>query len=89
VAALSAAELVRHRVEHALAAGEVDLTTPAGRERAEQLIDDTLRALKAELISGDHTPGSIEELERAGRQLRDELVKAYGFVMPQRPGLQP
>ena len=23
-----------------------------------------------------------------GRQLRDELVKAYGFVMPQRPGLQ-
>jgi ABC-2 type transport system ATP-binding protein len=21
-----------------------------------------------------------------GRQLRDELVKAYGFVMPQRPG---
>ena len=24
-----------------------------------------------------------------GRQLRDELVKAYGFVMPARPGLQP
>jgi ABC-2 type transport system ATP-binding protein len=24
-----------------------------------------------------------------GRQLRDELQKAYGFVMPQRPGLQP
>jgi len=24
-----------------------------------------------------------------GRQLRDEQVKAYGFVMPQRPGLQP
>jgi len=24
-----------------------------------------------------------------GRQLRDELVKAYGFVMPQRQGLQP
>lgn len=24
-----------------------------------------------------------------GRQLRDELVKAYGFVMPQRPGMQP
>jgi ABC-2 type transport system ATP-binding protein len=24
-----------------------------------------------------------------GRQLRDELVKAYSFVMPQRPGLQP
>src|ERR1700691_2113326 len=24
-----------------------------------------------------------------GRQLRDELVKAYGFQMPQRPGLQP
>ena len=24
-----------------------------------------------------------------GRQLRDELVKAYAFVMPQRPGLQP
>jgi len=24
-----------------------------------------------------------------GRQLRDELVKAYGFMMPQRPGLQP
>lgn len=24
-----------------------------------------------------------------GRQLRDELVKAYGFVMPSRPGLQP
>ncbi|MFY9561729.1 MAG: ATP-binding cassette domain-containing protein [Terriglobales bacterium] len=24
-----------------------------------------------------------------GRQLRDELVKAYAFVMPQRPGMQP
>ncbi len=24
-----------------------------------------------------------------GRQLRDELVKAYGFTMPQRPGMQP
>ena len=24
-----------------------------------------------------------------GRQLRDELVKAYQFVMPQRPGVQP
>jgi ABC-2 type transport system ATP-binding protein len=24
-----------------------------------------------------------------GRQLRDELVKAYGFVMPPRPGMQP
>jgi ABC-2 type transport system ATP-binding protein len=24
-----------------------------------------------------------------GRQLRDELQKAYAFVMPQRPGLQP
>jgi ABC-2 type transport system ATP-binding protein len=24
-----------------------------------------------------------------GRQLRDELVKAYGFTMPQRPALQP
>jgi ABC-2 type transport system ATP-binding protein len=24
-----------------------------------------------------------------GRQLRDELVKAYAFTMPQRPGLQP
>jgi ABC-2 type transport system ATP-binding protein len=24
-----------------------------------------------------------------GRQLRDELVKAYSFVMPPRPGLQP
>jgi len=24
-----------------------------------------------------------------GRQLRDELQKAYGFMMPQRPGLQP
>jgi ABC-2 type transport system ATP-binding protein len=24
-----------------------------------------------------------------GRQLRDELVKAYGFMMPSRPGIQP
>jgi ABC-2 type transport system ATP-binding protein len=24
-----------------------------------------------------------------GRQLRDELVKAFGFTMPQRPGMQP
>jgi len=24
-----------------------------------------------------------------GRQLRDEQVKALGFVMPQRPGMQP
>jgi ABC-2 type transport system ATP-binding protein len=24
-----------------------------------------------------------------GRQLRDELVKAHGFLMPERPGLRP
>jgi ABC-2 type transport system ATP-binding protein len=24
-----------------------------------------------------------------GRQLRDELVKAYAFVMPENPGLRP
>ena len=57
-----------------LAASRSDLTSEPGRARAEQLIDDTLRTLKAEQLSASNNRLADQELEAAARELRDELV---------------
>ena len=66
-------ELVRTRVEHALASEQVSLTTSEGRGRAEQLIDGVLRSYQAEALAGDGD-ASADLLERLRRELRDDLI---------------
>lgn len=70
-------ETVRLRVEHALAAGQVNLASTEGRQRAETLIDEAVSAYQAELLAG--ADGACEAGEAgllAGlrRELRDDFV---------------
>ena len=51
MASMTSADIVRERVERKLAAGEVNLATEAGRERAQTLIDEVLADYRAELLS--------------------------------------
>src|SRR5206468_11156597 len=73
VAELSPAALVRERVERALTAAEVNLASPEGREQAEALIEEALRAYQAEALAGDGD-GSAELLAQVRRELRDDLL---------------
>jgi pilus assembly protein CpaF len=73
VAELSARELVRTRVEHALASEQVNLTSTSGRTRADELIEQVLRNYQAEALSGDGD-GSSELVEQLRRELRDDLI---------------
>jgi len=72
MAAVTGADTIRQRVEHTLVAESVDLTSERGRARAESLIEDTLRHVKADQLAGDNDPG--ESLDGAARELRDELI---------------
>jgi pilus assembly protein CpaF len=74
VASLSAGETIRARVERALAAEQIDLTTEEGRARAAELIDECIRAYKSEQLAGDGELLSGETLEAFRRELRDELI---------------
>jgi pilus assembly protein CpaF len=71
---MSAADTMRARVEHALAAERIDLTMEDGRARASELIDDCIRAYKAEQLAGDGELLAEETLEAFRRELRDELI---------------
>jgi len=74
VASMSPADTMRARVEHALAAERIDLTTEDGRARASELIDECIRAYKAEQLAGDGEVLGEETLEAFRRELRDELI---------------
>lgn len=67
-------ELVRTRVEHALATEEVNLASAEGRERAETLIEDAVRTYQAEALAGEEPDVSTELLAAVRRELRDDLV---------------
>jgi pilus assembly protein CpaF len=73
VAELTPAELIRARVERALAADQVNLASNAGREQAESLIEEALRAYQAEALAGDGD-GSAELLAQVRRELCDDLL---------------
>jgi pilus assembly protein CpaF len=73
VAELSPRELVRTRVEHALAAEQVNLTSEGGRSRAEELIEQTLRGYQADALAGDGD-ATQELLEALRKELRDDLI---------------
>ena len=71
---LEPAETVRVRLERALAAEEVNLASEAGRDRTEQLIEETLRSYEAEALSGQAPPLAAEERSAITAELRNELV---------------
>jgi pilus assembly protein CpaF len=67
-------ELVRVRVEQALAAEEVNLASEQGRVRAQTLIEEVLRAYEADALNGQERELTADERERLARELRDDLI---------------
>jgi pilus assembly protein CpaF len=67
-------ELVRVRVERALAAEEVNLASEQGRARAQTLIEEILRAYEADALNGQERELTGEEREQLARELRDDLI---------------
>ena len=72
-------QLIRARVEGALAAEEINLNTEHGRSRAQQLIEQVLRDYDAEALTGPATDLSASERDRIARALRDDLV-GFGAI---------
>jgi pilus assembly protein CpaF len=73
VAELSPRELVRTRIERALAFEQVNLTSSAGRSRAEELIEQVLRGYQADALAGDGDASGLL-LEALRRELHDDLI---------------
>jgi pilus assembly protein CpaF len=67
-------ELVRVRVERALAAEEVNLASEQGRARAQTLIEEVLRAYEADALNGQERELTGDEREQLARELRDDLI---------------
>jgi pilus assembly protein CpaF len=67
-------QLIRARVEGALAAEEINLNNEHGRTRAQQLIEQALRDYDAEALNGQAPEIPPAERDRLARALRDDLV---------------
>jgi pilus assembly protein CpaF len=67
-------ELVRVRVERALAAEEVNLASEQGRARAQALIEEVLRSYEADALNGQERELAADEREQLARELRDDLI---------------
>ncbi len=64
--------------------------TGNGSRTTTELVEAAVKAgVGVKSLSVQNTTLDDVFVHYTGRQLRDELVKAYAFVMPQRPGLQP
>ena len=74
MAPVSTGETIRARVERALGAEQVDLTSEQGRARAAAVIDETVHSVKAEQLSGDGERCLRRRLRLSRRELRDELI---------------
>src|SRR6266404_5014244 len=71
-------------------AGMFRVLTGNGSRTTTELVEMAVQAgVPVKSLSVQNTTLDDVFVHYTGRQLRDELVKAYGFVMPQRPGLQP
>ena len=71
-------------------AGMFRILTGDGSRTTTELVEAAVQAtIPIKSLSVQNTTLDDVFVHYTGRQLRDELVKAYGFVMPQRPGLQP
>jgi pilus assembly protein CpaF len=67
-------ELVRVRVERALATEEVNLASEQGRARAQTLIEEVLRSYEADALNGQERELAAEERAQLARELRDDLI---------------
>jgi pilus assembly protein CpaF len=67
-------ELVRVRVERALATEEVNLASEQGRARAQTLIEEVLRSYEADALNGQERDLAPDEREQLARELRDDLI---------------
>ena len=64
--------------------------TGNGSRTTTELVEMAVQAdVGVKSLSVQNTTLDDDFVHYTGRQLRDELVKAYQFVMPQRPGMQP
>src|SRR4051794_1539690 len=71
-------------------AGMYRILTGDGSRTTTELVEAAVHAgVGVRSLSVQNTTLDDVFVHYTGRQLRDELVKAHGFVMPQRPGLQP
>jgi ABC-2 type transport system ATP-binding protein len=71
-------------------AGMFRVLTSNGSRSTTELVEMAVAARVAvKSLSVQNTTLDDVFVHYTGRQLRDELQKAYAFVMPQRPGLQP
>ncbi len=69
-----ATDAVRLRVEQALAAEQVNLTSEAGRERTAQIIDQEIEAYHAQLLTDGSAELSDEDRTALAQSLRDDFV---------------
>jgi pilus assembly protein CpaF len=67
-------QLIRSRVEGALAAEEINLNNEHGRTRAQELIEQVLRDYDAEALNGQASELAPTERERIARALREDLI---------------
>jgi ABC-2 type transport system ATP-binding protein len=71
-------------------AGMYRVLTSNGSRTTTQLVEMAVAAgVQVKSLSVQNTTLDDVFVHYTGRQLRDELQKAYAFTMPQRPGLQP
>ena len=72
------------------AAGMYRVLTSNGSQTTTELVEAAVQSgVPVKSLSVQNTTLDDVFVHYTGRQLRDELQKAYAFVMPQRPGLQP
>jgi ABC-2 type transport system ATP-binding protein len=66
------------------------LLTSTGSQTTTGLVELAVRAaIEIKTLSVQNTSLDDVFVHYTGRQLRDEQVKAFGYVMPPRPGMQP
>src|SRR6266496_3362846 len=71
-------------------AGMYRVLTGNGSRTTTELVEMAVQSrVPVKSLSVQNTTLDDVFVHYTGRQLRDELQKAYAFVMPQRPGLQP
>jgi ABC-2 type transport system ATP-binding protein len=71
-------------------AGMYRVLTDNGSRTTTELVEMAVHSkVPVKSLSVQNTTLDDVFVHYTGRQLRDELQKAYGYTMPQRPGLQP
>jgi ABC-2 type transport system ATP-binding protein len=71
-------------------AGMYRILTGNGPRTTTELVEAAVEAgVAVKSLSVQNTTLDDVFVHYTGRQLRDELVKAFGFTMPSRPGMQP